>query len=112
QDPLLVSFKKNAGSSWLSSQLSNARGNIHAHVGKPIEVLCHTGQVFGEVSRMQHAKLGLGMPCQNPVSGLKKLCVAGKVAAVKRPIWMVRQFLVPFIESVGRGEKWARIGHM
>src|SRR5215475_1352479 len=39
QDPVLVFFKKPPCGSRLPSQLSNARGNIHAHVGKPIEVL-------------------------------------------------------------------------
>src|SRR5207245_5994976 len=53
-----------------------------------------------------------GVYVKNPVSGIKQYFISGKVATDERPIRMVVQLLIAFVEAICQREKRQWIGHM
>ena len=59
---------------------------------------------------MQRDELRFRMACHHAIARFDQLGVAGKIAAVKRPVGMIVQLLVTFVEAVGRSEERDRVG--
>src|SRR5579863_6280055 len=59
---------------------------------------------------MQCDKLSTRMAGKNPIASFQQLRVAGKVLPMKRPVWMIVQFLETFVEPVNGQEERLRVG--
>src|SRR5207237_790277 len=96
----------------LPSQFADACSDVYAHIWKAVEIHRNILKIFRKVANVQHHKLSLGMPRYDAVAGFEQFCVARKITPVKRPIRVVVEFFVAFIETVGRREECNRIGNV
>ena len=104
QNPVLIFIKELARGPRLAPEFSDARREIDEHVRIAVEILRHVLQIFREVSYVEHHKLRLRMPSDDAVASRNQLVITGEVAAMERPVRMIIQFLVTFVEPI-RGRK-------
>src|SRR5207249_10497554 len=78
-------------------------------IGVTVHAFADVSKVFSVIAYMEHNELCPGMAGQYAVASLQQFPVTGKVAAVKRPICMVIQFLEALVEAIDRKEECLRI---
>src|SRR5882724_11568115 len=112
KNPVLIFVEELTRSARLATEFSDARCEIDEHVWIAVEILRDILQIFREVAYVQDNKLRLRVPGDDTVPRREQLVVAGKVSAMERPVRMIVEFFVTFVEAVGWQEECNRIRNM
>ena len=84
--------------------------DIDADVRKAIEHAGDVGEILGMVPDVERHPPRPRVTREQSIARLDDRREAGKVAAVERPVGMVRQLLVALVEPIDRREERLRIG--
>ncbi len=105
QDAVLPALEEPARRPRLTPELPDPCAKFHAHVGEAFEPLADHSQVLRIVPDVQRDERGLRMPCEDTVARFQQGAETREPGTRERPVGMIRQFLVAFVEPVGREEE-------